>query len=141
MFLTVWLYRIGLLPLSPVGLVVLLVLVYTLVQQIDNVWLRPYFLGESLKLHPGVVFIGLIGGLALGGVIGVIIAVPLIATLKIVGRYAHCRLLGLPPWPHLELLSPENEELGPEILHPEPAPTDRTLAPVIQSGSQTKPRS
>lgn len=100
--LIVWLYRSGLLPLSPIGLIILLVIVYTLIQQVDNVWLRPWFFGERLKLHPGVVFVGLIGALALSGILGVIIVVPCIATAKIIGRYLHCRLLGLPPWPHLE---------------------------------------
>jgi predicted PurR-regulated permease PerM len=98
-FLIVFLFRSGLLPLSPVGLAVLLVIVYALVQQVDNIWLRPYLFGERLKLHPGLVFVGLIGGLALSGVLGVIVVVPAIATVKIVAGYAHRRLLGQPPWP------------------------------------------
>ncbi len=100
-FLVLWLYRSGLVPLSPIGLIVLLVIVYTLVQQVDNIWLRPYFFGTQLRLHPGVVFVGLIGALALSGVLGVIIIVPMIATAKIIGIYVHRKLLGLPPWPHL----------------------------------------
>ena len=111
MFSVVWMYRAGLLPLSPVGLVVLLVAVYVLVQNIDNVVVRPYFFGESLKLHSGVVFIGLIGGIAFGGVLGVIIVVPMIATLKVVGRYIHRRLLGLPPWPETEPPAGELSEI------------------------------
>ncbi|MEW5960629.1 MAG: AI-2E family transporter [Chloroflexota bacterium] len=98
-FLVVWLYRIQLLPLSPIGLIVLLVIVYAIVQQIDNFLVRPYFFGESLKLHPGVVLVGLIGGLAFGGVLGAIIVIPAIATAKIIGHYVHCRLLGKLPWP------------------------------------------
>lgn len=100
-FLVLWLYRAGLLPLSSIGLIVLLIVVYTLVQQVDNIWLRPYFFGGQLQLHPGVVFVGLIVGLALGGVLGVIIIVPCLATAKIVGQYIHRKVLGLPPWPEL----------------------------------------
>ena len=100
--LVIWLFRSGLLPLSPVGLVVLLLVVYAIVQNIDNVIVRPYFFGESLQLHPGVVFVGLIGGLVYGGVLGVIIVIPLIATAKIVGLYVRRRLMGLPPFPEPE---------------------------------------
>ncbi|MCB9106299.1 MAG: AI-2E family transporter [Anaerolineales bacterium] len=107
--LVIWLFRSGLLPLSPVGLVVLLLVVYAIVQNIDNVIVRPYFFGESLQLHPGVVFVGLIGGLVYGGVLGVIIVIPLIATAKIVGLYVRRRLMGLPPFPEPEAAEGEAE--------------------------------
>lgn len=99
--LVLGLYRAGLLPLSSIGLVVLLVIVYTLVQQVDNIWLRPYFFGDQLKLHPGLVFVSLIGALALGGLLAVIIIVPCLAAGKVIGRYVHRKLLGLPPWPQV----------------------------------------
>jgi predicted PurR-regulated permease PerM len=101
LFLVVWLYRTELLPLSPLGLIVLLVIVYAVVQQIDNFLVRPYFFGQSLELHPGLVLVGLIGGLAFGGVLGIIVVVPCLATARILGHYVHCRLLGRPPWPDL----------------------------------------
>jgi putative heme transporter len=62
-------------------------------------WLRPQLLGHQLRLHPGVVFVSLIGGLALSGVFGALVAVPLIASVKVVGHYIRCKLLDLPPWP------------------------------------------
>lgn len=116
MFSVVWLYRSRLLPLSPIGLIVLLVIVYAIVQNIDNVIVRPYFFGESLKLHPGVVFVGLIAGIAFGGALGIIIAIPLIATAKVVGRYVHRRLMGLSPWPELKQ-SPYVESEAENILN------------------------
>jgi len=109
MALVVGLYRGGLLPLSPIGLIILLAIVYTVVQNIDNIIVRPYFFGESLKLHPGVVFVGLIAGLAFGGILGVIIIIPCIATAKVIGLYIHSRLLGLHPWPHLEETEPDDD--------------------------------
>lgn len=117
MFAVVWLYRSQLLPLSPIGLIVLLVIVYAIVQNIDNVIVRPYFFGESLKLHPGLVFVGLIAGIAFGGLLGVIIAVPLIATAKVIGHYLHRRLLGLSPWPELEQ-HPQVESETEIIINP-----------------------
>ena len=91
--LLIWLFRRGWLPLSPVGLVLLLVLVYAAIQQVDNLWLRPQLMGRTLKLHPGVVFVGLIAALGLSGVLGAIVVVPLMATAKIMGQYVHRWLL------------------------------------------------
>ena len=95
-------FRSGLLKWSFIGFILLLLLVYTLAQQVDNLWLRPQFLGKHLRLHPGVVFVGLIGALALSGVLGAFVIVPIIATMKMVGSYVHRKLLGLPPWPEEE---------------------------------------
>jgi predicted PurR-regulated permease PerM len=113
MFLVVWLYRTRLLPLSPIGLILMLVLVYALVQQVDNFIVRPYFFSEQMNLHPGLVFVSLMGALALSGVLGVILIIPLIATLKIIGRYVHRRVLGLPPFPHIALPASPHEEVTP----------------------------
>ncbi len=96
--LVVWLFRSGLVEWSLFGFILLLLLVYTAVQQVDNLWLRPQFLGKQLRLHPGLVFVGLIGALALSGVLGALVIVPVMATGKVVGRYVHRKLLGLPPW-------------------------------------------
>lgn len=87
--LLIWLFRRGWLPLSPLGLILLLVVVYAAIQQVDNLWLRPQLMGRTLKLHPGLIFIGLIAALGLSGLLGAIIVVPLMATGKIVGQYIH----------------------------------------------------
>ena len=97
--LVIGLYQLGWLPFSTIGLIVMLVIVFALVQQVDNLWLRPQLLGHQLRLHPGVVFVGLIGALALSGVLGALIVVPLLASFKVVGHYIRCKLLDLPPWP------------------------------------------
>lgn len=122
--LIIWLFRAGWLPLSPVGLIILFILVYTAIQQVDNLWLRPQLLGRSLKLHPGVVFVGLIAALALSGVLGAIIIVPVMATFKIIGNYAHARLLGLSPWPAAESSPDLRETEAPTLSLHQPAPTD-----------------
>ena len=98
-FVVIWLFRTGLLPWSPFVFILLLVLVYTAAQQVDNLWLHPQLMGKQLRLHPGLVFVGLTGALALSGVLGAIIVVPCMATVKVVGRYVRHKLLGLPTWP------------------------------------------
>lgn len=97
--LIVGLFRFGLLRWSPLGFIALLLLLYTAIQQLDNLWIRPHILGKQLRLHPGLVFAGLVGALMVSGLLGVLLVVPLLATIKVVGRFVHCKLLGLDPWP------------------------------------------
>jgi predicted PurR-regulated permease PerM len=119
-FLIIGLYRAGWLPLSPVGLVILFVLVYAGIQQVDNLWLRPQLLGRSLRLHPGVILISLIAALALSGVLGAIIIVPILATIKIIVKYFHARWLGLPYWPE-PAAAPDQPKTGANSQPPQPA--------------------
>lgn len=127
--LVVGMYQAGLIPFSWIGLVVMLIIVYALVQQVDNLWLRPRLLGERLRLHPALVVVGLIGALALSGLLGALIVVPMIATGKIVGHYIQRKLLGLPPW------LPEDGSALPEQTSPEEDATQSE----ISLGDKTNP--
>jgi len=51
-FLVIW----RLLAFSPLVFILLLILVYTAAQQVDNLWLRPKLMGRHLHLHPGLAF-------------------------------------------------------------------------------------
>lgn len=82
-----WLYRHGWLPLSPIGLIILLILVYTAIQQVDNLWLRPQYMGQALKLHPGIALISLLAALALTGVLGAFIIIPVLASCKVIFQF------------------------------------------------------
>ena len=113
--LIVWLFRAGWLPLSPLGLIILFILVYTGIQQVDNLWLRPQLLGRSLRLHPGVVLVSLIAALALSGLLGALIIVPLLATVKIIFQYLHAKWLGLSYWPEAALPIEPKSQTTPQI--------------------------
>lgn len=115
-FLVIWLFRMGLLILSPFGLILLLYLIYVAVQQVDNLWLRPQLMSRQFRPHPGLVFVGLIGALALSGVLAAIIVVPCMATVKVVGGYVHRKLLGFPPWPQEDLAAISEEKLEDDFL-------------------------
>ncbi|MFW6097325.1 MAG: AI-2E family transporter [Chloroflexota bacterium] len=117
--LIVGLFRFGLLRWSPLGFIALLLLLYTAIQQLDNLWIRPHILGKQLRLHPGVVFAGLVGALMVSGLLGVLLVVPLLATVKVVGRYIHCKLLGVDPWP-APAAQPAGEAMEGVASSPEP---------------------
>lgn len=97
--LILWMFRLGWLPLSPIGLVILLIVVYGAIQQVDNLWLRPQFMGQALSLHPGVVIVSLLAALAFTGLLGALLIVPVLASLKFVFKYFyfHNRTAVSPP--------------------------------------------
>ncbi|MBR5228852.1 MAG: AI-2E family transporter [Firmicutes bacterium] len=52
------------------------------VQQIDNHLLAPKIVGDSVGLHPVMIMVMLIVGSDIGGLIGILLAVPVAATIK-----------------------------------------------------------
>jgi len=70
------------------------VVVAVIVQQIDNNFVSPTVLRATVRLHPAVTLVSLVLGGALAGVWGVIIAVPLVASGKILlGHWWRTRVL------------------------------------------------
>jgi predicted PurR-regulated permease PerM len=60
--------------------------------------IAPRVMGSAVKLPPAVVMLGLIAGLQLGGLLGSLLAVPVIATIRDVVHYLYFRLVGRDPW-------------------------------------------
>jgi len=61
-------------------------LVFFAAEMIENYLLLPRILGESLGLHPVVVIFALMAGVSAMGMFGLLIALPLTATIVILGR-------------------------------------------------------
>jgi len=91
------------LGLDPVVFALLVVGVMILIQQIENNILVPRIVGGALDLHPLVVIIGVFMGAALAGLIGAILAAPVIATIKLLGTYAWRKMFDFPPFPEPEV--------------------------------------
>ncbi len=106
--------------------------IMTLIQQIENNILVPRIVGRALDLHPLVIIIGVFMGASLAGLIGAILAAPVIATLKLLGTYAWRKMFDLPPFPEPEHEKPEpgsglitrpwnwlRRKIRPDFLQPE----------------------
>ena len=63
-----------------------IILMFLIVQQIDNNLVTPILVGESVGIHPLVVMIALLIGGTLIGPLGMLLAVPATGILKVVGR-------------------------------------------------------
>jgi predicted PurR-regulated permease PerM len=78
----------------------LLVIVVCLVldQIFDNL-VNPRLMGHTLGVHPAGVLISAIIVTQLIGLIGLVLAAPLLATVNLLGRYVLRKMLDLDPWP------------------------------------------
>lgn len=87
------------LPLSNFWFMVLVIGLYMVIQQIEGNVILPRILGESLNLHPLVVMIGIIIGGNMMGILGMLLAAPVLATLRVIGNYIFSRLYDNDPFP------------------------------------------
>lgn len=70
------------------------------VQQIDNHFITPQVMQRAVQLHPAAVMLALVAGGSLFGFLGLLLAVPAAAVLKIViGHLWHVHVLGQPVAP------------------------------------------
>jgi putative heme transporter len=68
-----------------------------LVQQVEGHVLQPLIMGRAVAIHPLVVIIGIASGVVLAGIIGALVAVPLIAVLNTGVRRLARRRPEVPP--------------------------------------------
>ena len=97
------------LPLSNFWFAVLVTGMYLVIQQVEGNLLLPRVMGSSLNLHPLVVLFGIIVGGSLAGILGMLLAAPVLATLRVVGRYVFYRLYDRDPF-----ADPEEEAEPPK---------------------------
>lgn len=63
------------------------------IQQFDSLFITPRFVGGSVGLHPLVVIFSLLAGAELYGVVGMLIAVPAVAIVKVLGKHLFARVM------------------------------------------------
>ncbi|HNC42792.1 MAG TPA: AI-2E family transporter, partial [Acidobacteriota bacterium] len=63
--------------------IVLVIATYPVVQSTEGFILTPKILGESLELHPFIVIVGLILAHHLFGILGIIVAIPVLAISRV----------------------------------------------------------
>ncbi len=84
---------------SPLGFAALTAGVYFLATQFENWYILPRIVGRRVSLHPIVIIIGALAGAALGGILGILLAAPTIASSRILFGYAFHKILDEDPFP------------------------------------------
>jgi predicted PurR-regulated permease PerM/phosphoglycolate phosphatase-like HAD superfamily hydrolase len=78
---------------------------YLLLEQFENMYLLPRVVGRRVALHPGVVIVGAVVGWELAGVLGILLAAPVIASLRVLLNYVLRKLFDEEPLLTFEGLS------------------------------------
>jgi predicted PurR-regulated permease PerM len=111
--------------LSQIWYVAIVAVMYTVLRHAEDYFVIPLVIGRIVKLHPAVVIFSLLTGGALYGLLGVLVAVPVAATLRLVLIYVGAKLRDEDPFPQLE------QEL--EVPHPAPTAATRAVGRRAQS--------
>ncbi|HHW36745.1 MAG TPA: AI-2E family transporter [Bacillales bacterium] len=67
-----------------IKMVIIVAIIIGILQFLEGNILSPLIVGKSLRMHPVVIILALLAGEELGGIIGLILAVPVLAILRVV---------------------------------------------------------
>jgi len=84
---------------------------YILVQQAENNFIVPRVLGGAVKLHPLVIMGGVVIGASVAGIVGALLAAPVIASGKEIMSYLYAKILGQEPFPSSQA-APSGEKIS-----------------------------
>lgn len=107
------------LPLPSLWFAVVVALTYFALQQIENLYLLPRVVGSRVRLHPAVVIVGALAGAQLAGVLGILLAAPVIAASRVLLGYIFRKLFDQPTFPEIAP-PPRREQLWSELVRQRP---------------------
>ena len=84
--------------MSPFWFAVLVLSIYGFIYQFENYYLVPRIIGHHLKLHPMAVLLGVLGGASVAGILGILLAAPVLATIRLIWMYIYCKLTDQDPF-------------------------------------------
>ena len=91
-------------PVKPFGLeplaylIVVFAVLWVFDQSLDGL-ITPRIMGQALSVHPAAVLVSALVGADLLGILGIIIAAPMLATFVLFSRYTMRKMLDQRPWP------------------------------------------
>ncbi len=83
---------------------ILVVVASVLLDQIFDNLVTPRFLGATLGVHPAAVLVAALIATNLIGIIGLVLAAPVLATTQLISRYTIRKMFDLEPWPEDEAM-------------------------------------
>ena len=92
-----------LLGLSPFYYTLLVLIIALVIDQIFDNIVSPRILSDALKVHPAAVLVAAIVAANLFGILGVVVAAPILATATLLWKYTMRKMLDVDPWPDEEL--------------------------------------
>lgn len=74
-------------------LAIVVAIVYFILRQLEDTFVIPQVIGRIVHLHPLLVIFVVVAGTALGGILGLLLAVPIAAVLKILVQYFYAKVM------------------------------------------------
>lgn len=100
--------------------------IYALIYQFENYVLVPRIIGYHLKLHPLLVLLGVVGGASIAGILGIILAAPVLASARLILRYLYDKLTDQTPF---AAKIGAGEPTVTAVAGPEPPPDPEEASP------------
>ncbi|MBI2757402.1 MAG: AI-2E family transporter [Chloroflexi bacterium] len=96
------------LGLTPLSYTIIAVTLALLIDQIFDNIITPRIISQTLRVHPAGVLVAALIAASLLGLLGVVVAAPMLATVALLWRYTMRKMLDLDPWPE-----PQTQPLPP----------------------------
>ncbi len=88
------------LPTSHFTFAIIVSLIYGIIGQLESIYLIPRLVGGQVRLHPALAFVGVIAGTLVFGLLGVLLAMPIMASARTILSYIYRKLFDLDPFEH-----------------------------------------
>ena len=85
-------------PFSNGIIAVIVFFTYLVLINLKNFFVRPIIMGRSLHMNEALIFISIMMATILGGILGALLIVPVMASVVVIMEYLRRRVLGLPPF-------------------------------------------
>jgi predicted PurR-regulated permease PerM len=86
------------LGLEPFHYMILVLAAFIILDQIFDYFIVPRFLGQSLGVHPGILLIVALIAANLIGIVGLVLAAPVLATVILISKYVLRKMFDMEPW-------------------------------------------
>jgi predicted PurR-regulated permease PerM len=106
LFLVAYFQVFKLLELPPFFYALLVIFTAVVIDFIFDYIVSPRILSDALKVHPAAVLVAAIVAANLFGLLGVVVAAPILATATLLWKYVMRKMLDVNPWPEEEIHQP-----------------------------------
>lgn len=103
---------------SQIAYVTVVAVMYTVLRHAEDYLVIPTVIGRAVRLHPAIVIFALLSGGAVFGLLGIVLAVPIAATMRLVLIYIRAKLQDEDPFAPLTEDLAATHDSAPE--HPDP---------------------
>jgi len=111
-------------PLSNAWVTLIVFIVYFVLINLKNMWLRPVIMGRSVHMNEGLIFVVILVATILNGILGALLVVPVLASSVIIFNYLIRKVLGRPPFgkeiPFVERFRQPDERFPGRLLRRRP---------------------